>query len=114
MTINRDIADPLVASAVAEITRIQAAHFRRRRHYWQGLGEYSRKPSDQTESWTDKGLLCITHPNMRYTVNNYDGPLGKGWELLVTRQEGAETWVRVVNRGPETYRERSWEVHDAT
>lgn len=46
----------------------------------------------------------------RVRADVYDGPRGRGYVLVVQAVEGASTWQRVINNGPEVYRDQSWNI----
>ncbi len=66
---------------------------------------------DTVQDWLDVG---INRQGLQpCSVTAYDGPSGKGWELLVTDQYvGGGDADTVQHNGPETYRARGWEVVD--
>jgi hypothetical protein len=46
-------------------------------------------------------------------VNEYDGPSGNGWEIVVLLSRAGTTWRYCHHVGPETYRAHGWvEVTD--
>jgi hypothetical protein len=42
-------------------------------------------------------------------VNTYRGPSGQGYEIVGTIVLAGRTWRKIINVGPETYRDRDWE-----
>lgn len=95
--------------------------------YWQALRTHSVPPLDGVDENPDVGIKAPTDQGdgwpialrnrqypMAISVDVYDGPQGKGWVVVITSRvtEGAEivTWVRVVNIGPEIWREQPWAV----
>ena len=75
----------------------------------------SSRPTDQAETLGDlwsgaqlPGLLPFA-----LTINVYDGPEGRGWEAVIEMVDGGQLWRRVVNSGPETWREQPWQVVEA-
>lgn len=68
------------------------------------------KPTDQTETlaqlWNGASLPSIVP--FALTVNVYDGPAGAGWEAVIEMIDAGQLWRRVVNSGPETYRDSAW------
>lgn len=74
----------------------------------------SARPTDQTESlaalWSGADLPGAVP--FALTINVYDGPQGRGWEAVIEMLDGAQLWRRVVNSGPEVYRESAWATVD--
>lgn len=70
----------------------------------------STKPTDQAETlsalWS--GALLPASLPFAITLNTYDGPAGRGWEAVVELVLDGQTWQRVINSGPEAYRESGW------
>jgi len=67
-------------------------------------------PTDQADtlaSFWNGGRLPSKTP-FAVTVNVYDGPDGRGFEVVISFVSGGVTYVRVVNVGPESYREQAW------
>lgn len=92
--------------------------------YWQGKRLLSTTPADgvdappdqasshphyQAETWTD--LLGGSVPSSLAAsvwVDQYHGPLGRGYTATVEGTLGANTWQRCVQVGPETWRAFGW------
>ena len=113
-----------------KIVRRQARYLARHGRYWQGVAalasppddgarvaaDWTRKPTDQQESWADVFVsdadgddrLPATVP-ARVRVDVYDGPRGKGWSLTVEIQKGGRTFARTWHVGPEDGREAPWQ-----
>lgn len=114
-------ADLAIATFLPLLAANQAAYLARVGHYWQGLETHTpsptggtdsapslrRKPSDQAESWEDEGH-AIPSRSFSFVVNVYDGPDGHGYELVCRFRDGSGLWERVVNVGPERYRDQAW------
>jgi hypothetical protein len=70
-----------------------------------------RRPTDQTEDWTDMAAGFPANWPANVEVNTYSGPQGDGFTLVArVRGTGAEIWERIVNFGPETHWERDWRL----
>lgn len=116
-------ADTAIATFLPTLTTRQAAYLARTggRTYWQGLETHvttptggtsaaptlTRKPTDQAESWSDEGH-SVPSRSFSFTVNVYKGPSGHGYELVCQFLDAGGRWRRVVNVGPETWREQPW------
>lgn len=72
------------------------------------------RPSDQLITWSD--LMAELGPdlptNWRFMlrVDVYQSPHGPGYVVTAMATEGGKLWTRSVNRGPETAREKTWQV----
>jgi hypothetical protein len=75
-------------------------------------GEYSQIlpgntcPSDQN-CLDISGLLTDTMV-ISLSVNTYLGPGGMGYEVVASHEVDGQTWQRVRQYGPETWREHDW------
>lgn len=95
--------------------------------FWQGISTHdknnppdgdtdvspnkSRKPTDQTEDWTDIAAGFPANWPANLEVNTYSGPQGDGFVVVITvKGTGNEIWERSVNFGPETHWERDWRL----
>lgn len=90
--------------------------------YWQGLRTKAIAPADGATELPDVGQACPTDqlgqpwPNailttpmeMALQIDVYDGPAGRGYQAQVWVTIGANTWTRVAQVGPETYRAHGW------
>ncbi len=113
--------DTAITTWLPIVSTKQAAYFARTGRYWQGLESHlvtptggtptaptlTRHPTDQVESWADEGY-AIPAQSFSITVNVYNGPGGWGYELVFRFRDAGGVWSRVVNVGPETYREQAW------
>lgn len=93
-----------------------------RGHYWQGVAvvdgipadgaelsvNLSKKPTDQTEDWSDVGVSLDATIPLRVEVHSYVGPSGQGYVIVGTVEEDNSTYQRSKNIGPETFREQEW------
>lgn len=66
------------------------------------------KANDMPQSWRDFGGYPATS-RMRLRVDVYHTPRGDwGWVLVIDMIVDGATWRRVVNQGPEDWREQDW------
>lgn len=112
----------LTPQLIAWQTSYALAH---RGGYFQGLRSHSAipadgaaaspdrltsKPTDQADTltsfWEGAGLPAKTP--FALSVNVYDGPQGRGFEVVYLAVVGGQTYSRIVNVGPETQRETPW------
>lgn len=116
----RDTHGPKI---VARQEAYAAAHNGR---YWQGIithntppddgastpADYTRKPTDQAERWSDiftgANALPANIP-CQIRVDVYDGPLGKGWTVTLSGTKGGNYYWKTWNVGPETWRQHDWQ-----
>ena len=116
-------ADTAIAAFLPILAAKQAAYLARTggRSYWQGLETHvatptggadaspdlTRKPRDQSESWADEGYV-VPSRSFSFQVNVYSLKRWRGYELVCRFRDAGGTWQRVVNVGPEDYREQPW------
>lgn len=74
----------------------------------QAQGHHFRQIRDRDDEWLGAGVTKAERAGLSMRVDEYRGPLGDGWCLVVERLVGAERFVRVVHRGPEAWREQAW------
>lgn len=92
--------------------------------YWQGLSTHpippvfgapeppilDSHPTDQAYTWEDIGMLFgPLQCSMRVDV--YNGPDGHGYTLTTIVEISGDIWKRVINIGPETWRDSAWELY---
>ena len=94
--------------------------------YWQGIAtpsnlpddgalvaaDYTKKPHDQAERWTDIFFgadVLPTNIPAQAQVDVYDGPQGKGWTVTLRGTKNGNLYWRTWNVGPETWREQDWQ-----
>lgn len=68
----------------------------------------SSKPTDQAESWHDAGFVLPDKLPMAVTINVYESPDGHGYEVVLRVRVNDRQYRRVLQHGPETWRERDW------
>jgi len=97
----------------------QTAYLASNSKYWQGIlfsavpadggvatPDKSKKPTDQSESWNDFGVIIPASPKCAMAVDVYDGPDGKGYVIRGHIKIAGQEWYRVRHAvGPETWRE---------
>jgi hypothetical protein len=68
------------------------------------------KPSYQPEDWTAFLGAATIGASLAYSIeiHQYSGPQGRGWEVRLWGMSGPTKWLRRINFGPETYRDRTW------
>lgn len=73
--------------------------------YWQGLRDRTKRAGSQAEGWEN-----MPKPTTGFSaeVHDYNGPAGRGWVLVLYVTDGVDTYVRVVNVGPEVWRDSDW------
>jgi len=69
-----------------------------------------KTPTDQTEDYTDFGLVLPAKMPMSISVSPYESPNGWGFELRAKVIDDGEEYQRVMNYGDEIHREKEWEV----
>ena len=91
---------------------------------WQGLATHSTRPADDNATAPDVGTSCpvwqpgepwppaVRSGNKKHATqcDCYWGPLGDGYQIIVSVDVLGVTYQRVVNVGPENYREQAWHV----
>jgi len=71
------------------------------------------KDSKPTSGVTGTDLLNALGQSaypMSLAINVYDGPKGTGYEVVALAKFNGQLWQRVVNVGPEEYRESDWAI----
>ena len=110
----------VLASVVGEINTKQALTNSRNNRYLQALASHAetptdgvandtremRKPGDQAD---DLGLVLPVRMPVKVSVNVYDGPLGRGYDVVAEARVGGQLHRRVITTGPEQFREQDWE-----
>lgn len=102
----------LLATELQSIRDAQSTYFGSKGKYFQGIAtnnapsdlaevvpDLTKKPTDQAESWADVGITLKATLPVKFQVDVYDGPQGKGWTIgaeviidgktYVTRVQGA-------------------------
>src|SRR3989304_10446422 len=67
-----------------------------------------KTPTDQTETYTDFGLVLPTKMPMSISVSPYQSPIGCGFELRARVIDAEVEYQKVLNYGNETEREQNW------
>ena len=89
---------------------------------WQGLRSHTVNPADDAQTAPDIGTTCpadqigepwhaaVRSGNERMAIqcNAYRGPQGDGYEVAVFTTGLGVEYCRIVNVGPETYRNQAW------
>jgi hypothetical protein len=66
------------------------------------------KPTDQNDSWSTQSVTLSSKIPCALSVNYYNGPSGKGYEVVGLVVISGRTYMRRVNVGPETHRTHNW------
>ena|SRR3990167_7145925 len=64
-----------------------------------------KTPTDQTEDYTDFGLVLPAKMPMSISVSPYESPIGWGFELRAKVIDDGIEYQRVMNYGDESYRD---------
>ena len=70
----------------------------------------NKTPTDQSETYTDFGLILPAKMPCSISISPYQSPIGWGFELRAKVINGGVEYQRVMNYGDEIYREKEWEV----
>ena len=70
------------------------------------------RPHYQDESLEDFGFNAA-HLRVCIAVDQYLSPAGPGYVYRFSLKIAGQVWRRSINRGPENYRARAWEVDPA-
>lgn len=118
-------ADQMLADLQAALAGVQTSYLASKGRYWQGLStpatvpadgtelapDLTRRPTDQTETWTGAGVALPATVPVAVRVDVYDGPAGWGYVVAGLLTIGSRQYERRINVGPESYRQtNSWEV----
>jgi hypothetical protein len=109
--INR-ILDDALDVLVPKFAPKQTAYLFMKKRYWQGiftptvvpqngtLGTMDKtlRPTDQEEDWT---YLALSETQLPFSVScdTHDGPLGKGYTIMVATISGGTMWIKAVGFG---------------
>lgn len=112
----------IISSLLSLIEAYQVEFIKSHPVYFQGLKTHSSvptknstadklliKPADRAESWSDTGLISSDLP-FSVQINDYVGPLGKGWEVVFITSDGVDDYICVKGFGPES-RTKDWFKH---
>lgn len=124
--------DAKLDDLVTQLATIQGTYKTTNGKYWQGractatvpadgatvASTPTDVPTDQTRiqvegiwyggSWADVGITLDASLPVCLHVDAYDGPQGHGYVVNGMVTEGASTYQRSINVGPETYRTQAW------
>jgi len=123
----RDAVNAKLAPILAAIDDAQTVYFGIKGRYWQGLwthsiaplnaellspDRYSDKPTDIAETWAQlasavNSLVDVPIP-CRIRCDVYNGPGGWGYVASGEVRVNGKTYLRSVNRGPESWRTHDW------
>jgi hypothetical protein len=113
----------LLAAIEARQNTYRAAHGGRT---WQGLKTHTVHPSEGNGAPPTIGTAspadqpgepwpaAVRNGNKLMTLacDCYRGPLGDGYQLVVWVDVAGVTWTRVLNVGPETWRNQGWAIEE--
>lgn len=111
-------ADNHLETFDAAIVTLQANYYSAGGKYLQYLRRQSgdsgsRCPNDQAACPEIPGAPDT--PKLDYVVNVYSSPDGNGFECAgIYHANDETTYKRVINHGPETWREHDWQLIDAS
>lgn len=129
----RNACDTVIETVQNRVTARQANYFINKARYWQGLSTHSVLPSHTTAKWDNlppDRLLDNPHdqfenwiatiPDMdtvtipcAFQIHVYDGPVGKGYEVIASCKYNDVLYERHMNIGPETWRTSPWAAVEA-
>ena len=97
----------LLTATLNKVTAVQAAVPAGKR--------FLQARSGKDAEWTAMGVGAAALASgravgVKSSVHEYDGPLGRGWELELVLLRNGVTWRKVIHTGPETWRELDWTV----
>jgi len=67
-----------------------------------------KTPTDQSETYTDFGLVLPAKMPCSISISPYQSPIGWGFELRAKVQDSGDEYRKVMNHGNETEREQDW------
>lgn len=99
-----------------KLAAAQAAEFESSGRYWQGLPTHDDAPEGDTpaalgrhvegrQSWAQFLPDLPDALDFKLEAHEYDGPLGKGFELLAFAAVEGETYLYRLHSGPEAHRD---------
>ena len=123
VTINTE-AETEFAPISTVIEQKQNDYFNQKGKFWQGIKtldepseeakdtKKKRKPTDVDEDWEDMGIPIPKKSKYSYQVDTYEGEQGHGYTTTIKYKDKGKIYMKVINNGPETYRERDWELYN--
>jgi hypothetical protein len=115
--------DAQINVMMASLRQYQTWYLNNRGKYFQALTSHSvvpnglgyadmlaQHPTDQTETLADFWNYAQLPEKVGYSfsVDIYDGPLGRGYVLVVKADVGGTIYTRAENSGPENWRTTEW------
>jgi hypothetical protein len=119
--------DARLETPLAGIHEIQSAYYAEHGRFAQLLVSHSavpvegveadadrltQKPTDESESWASlaakQGVVLPATLPAAVEVHTYDGPHGKGFQILLHAVVEGKPWYKCMNHGPEGWREQDW------
>ena len=124
----RDAVDAKVDLILPAVQTRQASFLPANGQYWQGLKTHTVEPADGVEIAPDIGTKTPTDQTdapypltirntampMAIEIDVYDGPYGKGYQVILFVKIVDIVWMRVFQFGAETYRVRAWNKFSET
>ena len=120
--------DALLDDTAAQVAAVQENYRSIKGRYWQGARTHTatpsdgakiatdptRKPSDQTETWTSFGIELPAQTEAALSVHVYETRAGHGYVVNADVIVGGTYYRRAVNHGPETRRGHDWKPFKQT
>lgn len=118
-----EYVDAQINVMLPRLDKFQAEYFEINKRYYQALtstttvpnvpvvpDQIEVSPTDQVETlaffWDASSLPDTLAWSFR--IDTYSGPDGDGYVLTIATTVKNETWMRVINYGPDTYRAVDW------
>ena len=108
--------DQVLDGVKSQLQNLQSSYFNSNGNYKQLLATHisnipsdgNSVPLDYGDDWGLFGINLDSSLPCSLSVNVYDGPSGKGYEVNGVLKIGNDFWIRSINVGPESYRQNDW------
>ena len=114
--------DTLLDDTAAQVAAVQENYRSIKGHFWQGARTHTatpadgaktppdptRKPTDQTDSWTSFGIELPAQTEAALSVDVYETRSGHGYVVNADVIVGGTYYRRSRNFGPESWHARDW------
>jgi hypothetical protein len=105
--------ESLLIDLLTQLRNQQPIYHAMQGRYWQGARTHLKTPSDGTAAppdvnWSAFGINLPARSEASFVMDVYDGPQGSGYTIMAEVIFQGQTWRRIANVGPESYRTRDW------
>jgi hypothetical protein len=123
----KDDANARIDALMLKIDKMQESYMKNKKRFWQGIRTHDAAPSMDTparpdkkrkatecEAWEEAGIDLPDDMPISMQVDVYDGESGKGYVCIFQAKQNGLTFMRCINHGAETHREKPWHALTGT